>query len=93
MADSKWSKQKEELLKSKTKMWQYTAGRPPLYQPPEPLMAIRSSSGFSHLWLGVFHFFFTDTQNTTYTTERGGEKREQTRTWISSKHEKFVTFS
>ena len=77
-------------------MWQYTAGRSPLSQPPEQLMAIRSSNGFSHLQPGEFHIFFTNTQGTTYTTERVEEKRTNKHGLglaPSARREKFVTLS
>ena len=69
-------------------LWQYTAGRPPLSQPPKPLIAIRSSSGFSHLLPGVFHISLW-THKTQHTQPRGWRKREkQTWTWVSSKRKK-----
>ena len=69
-----WLRFQEQL---KNLQWQYTVGRPPLSQPPKPLIAIRSSSGFSHLWLGVFHISL-QTHKTQYTQPRGWKKREQT---------------
>ena len=58
-------------------MRQFTAGRPPLSQPPKPLIAIRSSSGFSHLRPGAFHISL-QTHKTQHTQPRGWKKREQT---------------
>ena len=60
-------------------MWQHTAGRPPQSQPPKPLMAIRSSSGFSHFRSGVFHISLR-THKTQHTQPREWKKREQTNT-------------
>ena len=56
-------------------LWQYTAGLPPLSQPPKLLMAIRSSSGFSHLRLGVFHISLR-THNPQHAQMRGWKKRK-----------------
>ena len=53
------------------------------------LVAIRSSNGLSHLRPGVFHIFFTNTQNTTsHNREVEEKKNKQSRTWVSSKHKK-----
>ena len=76
-------------------LWLYTAGRPPLSQPPKPLMAIRLSSDFSHLRPGVFHISLR-THKTQHSQPRGMEEKrtnKQTLTWVSSKtrREKFVT--
>ena len=73
-------------------MWQYTTGCTPLSQPPKPLMAIRSSSGFSHLLPRVFYIFYGHT-NTTYTTKRVEEKRTHKHTLrlaLSARKKKFV---
>ena len=59
---------------------------PPLSQPPEPLMAIRSSSGFSHLRPGIFHISLR-THN-IHNREGGGKENKQTWTWVSSKRKK-----
>ena len=55
-----------------------------LYQ----LMAIRSSSGFSHLQPGAFHMFHKYTTDITYITESGRKKNKQPWTWIKPKHKK-----
>ena len=47
------------------------------------LMAIRSSSGFSHLWPGVFHISL-QTHETQHTQSRGGRKEQQTSTDFGS---------
>ena len=60
-------------------MWQYIAGRSPLFQPPKPLIAILSSSGFFHLRPGVFHISL-ETHKTQRTQRRGLKKRKQTNT-------------
>ena len=44
-------------------------------------MAIRSSSGFSHLWPGVFHISLR-THKTQHTQLRGWKKREQPGLWV-----------
>ena len=59
-------------------MWQYTAGWPPLYQHPKPLMGIRSSSGFFYLRPGVFHISLR-THKTQHTQPRGWKKRTNNR--------------
>ena len=51
-----------------------SSGRPPQSQPPKPLMAIRLSSGFSHLQPGVFHISL-QTHKTQHTYSRGWKKR------------------
>ena len=63
------------------------------------LMAIRSSSGFSHFRPGAFHIAL-QTHKTIYTIRRVEEKKnKQARTWVSYKHKKgevcdtFVWFS
>ena len=68
-------------------LWQYTPGRYPLSQPRKLLMAIRSSSGFSHLRPRVFNISIR-THKAQNTQPRGLKKREQTRTWVSSKRKK-----
>ena len=68
--------------------------RSPLSQPPKQLMAIRLSSGFSHLWRGVFHITLRTHKTQTYTTVRLEEnENKQTRIWVGSsiKNEKFMT--
>ena len=67
-------------------LWQYTAGRPPLSQPSKLFMAIRSSSGFSHLRPGVFHISL----RTHNPQPRGWKKKKnkQSRAWVSSKRKK-----
>ena len=67
-------------------MWQYTAGRPPLSQPSNYSWPSESSSGFSHLWPGVFHIFLP-----THKTQLRGwkkKKNKQSRVWVSSKRKK-----
>ena len=69
-------------------MWQYTRWPTPLSQPAKPVMAIRSSSGFSHLRPGVFHISLQKhkiqhTQKRTNNYKLG---------WaLSARGEKFVT--
>ena len=56
-------------------MWQYTPPTDPHnVNQPNYSWPSDSSSGFSHLWPGVFHISFTDTQSTT----REGRRKEQT---------------
>ena len=49
-------------------------GKPLLSRPPKPLIAIRSSCGFSHLWPGVFHISLK-TYKTRHTQPRVWKKR------------------
>ena len=69
-------------------------GRPPLSQPPKPLMAIRSSSGFSHLRPGVFHISL-QARKTQHTQLRRWKKRRTNNHGLgfapSARREKFVT--
>ena len=51
-------------------------------------MAIRSSSGFSHLRPGAFHMFYKYTTDITYITESGKKKNKQALTWVSPKRKK-----
>ena len=48
-------------------------------------MAIRQSSGFSHLRPGAFHMFYKYATDIAYITESGREKKKQTWTWVSPK--------
>ena len=59
-------------------LWQYTRWPVPYYlNLLNQLMAIRSSSGFSHLQPGAFYISFKNTQDTIYTTERVEEKKNK----------------
>ena len=63
-------------------------GRPPLYQPPKPTHCHQIVWWFlSSPARGTF-YFFTNTQDTSYTTERWKKERtnKQARIWVSSKH-------
>ena len=59
------------------------------------LMAIRSSSGFSHLRPGAFHMFYKYIADITYITESGRKKNKQSQLGlaISVRSEKFGHFS
>ena len=63
------------------------AGPPHYLNILKPLMASDSSSGFSHLWPGVFHISLQIRK----AQSRGWKKRtnEQTQTWVSSKRKKW----
>ena len=57
-------------------------------------MAIRSSSGFSHLRPGAFYMLYKHTTDATYIIESGRKKNKQARTWVSFKRKKkFWPFS
>ena len=77
-------------------IWQYTTSRSPLSQLSKPLMAIRSSGGFSHLWPGVFHISL-QTHNPQHTQLRGWKKRRTNNHGLglapSARREKSVTLS
>ena len=75
-------------------LWQYTAGRSPLSQPPKPLVAIRSSCGFSYLRPGVFHISLR-THKTQYTQPRRWKKENKHGLGLapSIRREKFVILS
>ena len=75
------------ILRQSGAVWRYTAGRPPLSKLPKQLMAIRSSSGFSHLRSGEFHISLR-TRKTQHTQPRRWKKREQTWTWVCYKCKK-----
>ena len=63
-------------------------GRPPLSQPPKSLMAIRLSSGFSHLRQGYFTFLYKHIEDNIHNREVEEKKNKQARTWVSSKRKK-----
>ena len=54
------------------------------------LMAIRLSSGSSHLQPRAFHMFYKYTTDITYITESGRKKNKQARTWVYPKHKKHT---
>ena len=75
-------------------MWQYTAGRSLLSQPPKPLMAIQSSSGFPRLRPGVFHISWR-THKTQHTQPRGWKKKQTNNRGLglapNARRKKFIT--
>ena len=76
-------------------LWQYTRTAGPHYlNLLNQLMAIRSSSGFSHLQPGAFHIPL-QTHKTQDTQPRGWKERKtkQARTWVSSKRKKEEVFN
>ena len=69
-----------------------SAGRPLLSQHPKPLTTSRSSSGFSHLWPGVFHISL-QTHNIHNREDGRKEKKLGLRLAPSARREKFPTLS